>query len=55
MRWPVEISPEVEKWYAGLGSKDKAFADRAIERLAARGPGLRMPHSRTLGDESRSN
>jgi phage-related protein len=29
--------------------RDRAFADRALDRLAAVGPALTMPHSRTLG------
>jgi hypothetical protein len=49
-RWAVEISPEVENWYATLKSKDKALADRAFDRLAEQGPALRMPHARPLGD-----
>ena len=48
-RWTVEISPEVENWYATLKSKDKAMADRAFDRLAQFGPALRMPHARPLG------
>jgi hypothetical protein len=48
-RWTVEISPEVETWYATLNSKDKAMADRAFDRLAEHGPALRMPHARPLG------
>jgi hypothetical protein len=48
-RWIVEISPEVENWYAALKSKDKATADRAFDRLAQFGPALRMPHTRPLG------
>jgi hypothetical protein len=47
--WTVEISLEVETWYASLKSKDKAMADRAFDRLAEHGPALRMPHSRPLG------
>jgi hypothetical protein len=35
--WVVEISPEVEYWYATLKSSDKAAADRAFDRLAERG------------------
>ncbi len=31
------------------GSADRAFADRALDRLAAVGPALAMPHSRMLG------
>lgn len=45
----MEISPEVESWYATLKSKDKAMADRAFDRLADDGPALRMPHARPLG------
>lgn len=45
----MEISPEVENWYATLKSKDKAMTDRAFDRLAERGPELRMPHARPLG------
>ena len=47
--WTVEISPEVENWYATLKSKDKAMADRAFDQLAQFGPALRMPHARPLG------
>ena len=45
----MEISPEVETWYATLKSKDKAMADRAFDRLAEQGPMLRMPHAKPLG------
>jgi hypothetical protein len=48
--WTVEISGEVERWYASLKDSDRAFADVALERLRDRGPDLRMPHSRPLGD-----
>jgi hypothetical protein len=47
-RWTVEISDEVEQWYATLKDTDRAAADVALERLADRGPELRMPHSRPL-------
>jgi hypothetical protein len=50
-RWIVEISAEVEDWYATLKAKDKAAADRAFDRLAEHGPALRMPHNRALGGE----
>lgn len=46
----MEISPEVETWYASLKSKDKAMADRAFDRLAEHGSALRMPHARPLGE-----
>jgi hypothetical protein len=44
-RWTVEISPEIETWYASLKSKDKAMAGRGFDRLAEHGPALRMPHA----------
>jgi hypothetical protein len=47
--WTVEISPEVADWYASLKTRDKAMADRALDRLAEHGPALRMPHARPLG------
>jgi len=49
-RWTLEISPEVEHWYATLKSKDKAMADRAFDQPADLGSALRMPHARPLGD-----
>lgn len=45
----MEISPEVEEWYASLKSRDRAAADRALDLLADRVPELRMPHARPLG------
>jgi ribosome-binding protein aMBF1 (putative translation factor) len=45
----VEISPGGRDLVRQLKSKDKAMADRAFDRLAERGPGLRMPHARPLG------
>lgn len=49
-RQEVEVSHEVARWYARLAPRDRAFADRALDRLAASGPGIRMPHSRQLGE-----
>lgn len=46
----VELSDEVVRWYVGLGARDRAFADRALDRLVSTGNELRMPHSRPLGD-----
>jgi hypothetical protein len=48
--WEIELSDEVEQWYVGLQERDRAFADRALDRLADAGPVLAMPHSRPLGD-----
>jgi len=50
-RWVVEISAEVENWYVTLKSGDRATADRALDRLAERGPALRMPHARPLSED----
>lgn len=47
--WTIEISDEVADWYSCLNDKDKAAADRALDRLAGHGPHLRMPHARPLG------
>jgi hypothetical protein len=47
--WEIELSDEVEQWYVRLRVRDRAFADRALDRLAAVGPALAMPHSRMLG------
>ncbi len=44
----VELSHEVVVWYARLSARDRAFADRALDRLASDGPALREPHSRAL-------
>jgi len=49
-RWTVEISEEVEQWYATLKDADRAAADVALSRLRDRGPLLRPPHSGPLGD-----
>lgn len=48
--WDVVLSPEVAAWYVRLGTRDRAFADRALDRLAGGGPGLPMPHGQSLGE-----
>jgi phage-related protein len=45
----VELSDEVVRWYVRLGVRDRAYADRALDRLASSGSDLRMPQSRALG------
>ena len=47
-QWDVELSDEVVRWYVRLGARDRAYADRALDRLATSGPALRMPGSRVL-------
>jgi len=47
--WEVELSDEVTGWYVGLKVRDRAFADRALDRLAVLGTALEMPHARMLG------
>lgn len=44
----MEFSEEVRTWYVALSPAGKASADRILERLAAQGHMLRMPHSRSL-------
>ena len=46
----MELSDEVVRWYVRLGARDRAYADRALDRLVSAGPGLRMPQSRALGN-----
>jgi len=48
--WHITLSDEIADWYVSLNSKERAYADRAFARLEAVGPGLRMPHARSLGD-----
>lgn len=51
MTWKVELSAEVRDWYLGLAAADKAQATRIFALVEERGPMLRMPHSRALGDD----
>ncbi len=46
----MEFSEEVLAWYVALSPSGRAVGDRIIARLASQGYGLRMPHSRSLGD-----
>jgi hypothetical protein len=48
--WEIELSKEVTDWYVALVERDRAFADRAFDRLGEVGPQLSMPHARSLGD-----
>jgi hypothetical protein len=48
--WDVELSDEVVRWYVRLNPRDRAFADRALDRLARTGPALGLPQSRSLGE-----
>jgi hypothetical protein len=48
--WKIELSEEVTGWYVALVEHDRAFADRAFDRLGEVGPLLAMPHARSLGD-----
>jgi hypothetical protein len=49
-KWDIRLSEEVARWYVGLGVRDRACADRALDGLASTGPALRMPRARVLGD-----
>lgn len=46
----LELEPEVEAWLDGLRPADFATVAFHLDRLVDRGPALRMPHSRALGD-----
>jgi len=48
--WEIELSKEVTDWYVALVERDRAFADRAFDRLGEVGSQLSMPHARSLGD-----
>jgi phage-related protein len=48
-RYEIHLSKEVASWYQKLATRDRAFADRAFDRLEELGPQLRMPHSRAIG------
>ena len=48
--WRIELSKEIKTWYAGLGIKERAQADRTLDLLEDRGPALRMPHSKALSE-----
>jgi hypothetical protein len=50
-RWTIELSYEVREWYLGLTVGGRAVTDRVFELVQERGPMLRMPHSRNLGDD----
>jgi hypothetical protein len=50
-RWTLVLSNEVREWYLRLAEHDKAQAARIFTMLEERGPMLRMPHSRALGQD----
>jgi hypothetical protein len=45
------FSAEVTRWYAALSIRELAQADQALDRLAAEGIGLAMPHNRYLSEK----
>lgn len=49
--WRITFSAEVERWYDALSETELAQADQALDRLAASGVGLGMPHNRYLADK----
>jgi hypothetical protein len=50
-RWQVILSAEVARWYEALSTRELAQADQALQRLAAEGIELPMPHNRYLSDK----
>jgi hypothetical protein len=48
--WRITHSDEVNRWYDTLRGKDLAAANRAFAGLQARGPELREPQAKSLGD-----
>ena len=45
------LSDEVARWYARLPENELAQADQALDRLAAEGIALGMPHNRYLSEK----
>jgi phage-related protein len=46
----LELEPEIEEWLDTLRTADFATVAFHLDRLVDRGPALRMPHSRSLGE-----
>lgn len=49
--WSVELEPEVEQWIDKRTNKEFAAVLAHVERLADRGSQMRMPASRSLGND----
>lgn len=47
-KWTITHSKDVQDWYKGLSSADKARADQAFDRLQQQGPQIREPHAKPL-------
>ena len=45
MTWEVENTDEFGDWYIGLSEADQAAIAVIVDRLSAKGPHLRFPHS----------
>lgn len=50
-QWQVILSAEVTRWYQRLSIRELAQADQALQRLAAKGIELAMPHNRYLSEK----
>jgi hypothetical protein len=42
-RWEIELTPQAERWYTGLGSRDAERVAAALDQLERRGPELGRP------------
>ena len=42
-RWAIEMTPEAERWYLGLGARDAERVAAALDQLERRGPRLGRP------------
>ena len=49
--WQVVLNAEVTRWYSSLTIRELDQADQALDRLAATGVGLAMPHIRYLTEK----
>jgi phage-related protein len=48
--WSLELEPEVRDWVEALPGRSFGSVAFHLDRLGERGSGLRLPHSRSLGD-----
>lgn len=42
-RWQIDMTPDAERWYLGLGARDAERVAAALDQLERRGPELGRP------------
>ena len=48
MKWLVEYTDEIEKWWSKLSEDEQVSIDASVRLLEARGPDLGFPHSSSI-------